>query len=230
MNKLIIQVIIVFVAMVSASISATLLRPTHKIAKDGNPVVLESLIPKKFAGWQEIEVGGANIVNPQQKEEIERIYSQTLSRTYVNDKGEYVMLSIAYGEDQSDSNQLHLPDVCYPAQGFQVKSSSKETISTSYGSIPVKRLLTVLGTRSEPLTYWTTVGDKVAIGGKAVKLEQLKYGFNGKIPDGMIFRVSTVTPDEQYGFDVQQRFIQDIVASLNPQDRQRVAGLHTRIE
>ncbi|MCB5188081.1 EpsI family protein [Methylobacillus caricis] len=230
MNKLIIQVIIVFVTMVSASVASTILRPTHKIAKDGDPIVLETLIPKQFSGWHEIELGGANIVNPQQKEEIERIYSQTLSRTYVNDKGEYVMLSIAYGEDQSDSNQLHLPDVCYPAQGFQVKSSSKDTIATAFGAIQVKKLLTVLGTRSEPLTYWTTVGDKVAIGGKAVKLEQLKYGFNGKIPDGMIVRVSTITLDEQYGFDVQQRFIQDVVASLNPQDRQRVAGLHTGIE
>lgn len=230
MNKLIIQVIIVFVAMVSASIASTMLRPTHKISKDGNPVVLETLIPKQFAGWHEIDLGGGNIVNPQQKEEIERIYSQTLSRTYMNDKGEYVMLSIAYGEDQSDANQLHLPDVCYPAQGFQVKSSSKDAIATEFGSIPVKRLFTVLGTRSEPLTYWTTVGDKVAIGGKAVKLEQLKYGFDGKIPDGMIFRVSTITPDQQYGFDVQQRFIQDIVAALNPQDRRKVAGLHAGTE
>lgn len=227
MNKLLIQITIVFIAMVSASATSTALRPTHKIAKDGNPVNLETLIPKQFGKWHEIEVGAANIVNPQQKQEIERIYSQTLSRTYVNDQGEYVMLSIAYGEDQSDSNQLHLPDVCYPAQGFQVKSSSKDVIPTAFGPIQVKKLYTTLGNRSEPLTYWTTVGDKVAIGGKAVKFEQLKYGFNGQIPDGLIFRVSTITPDEQYGFDVQKRFIQDIVTSLNPRDRQKVAGLHS---
>lgn len=228
MNKILLRVIVICLLMISASVSAILMKPTHKIAQDGTPVNLEEIIPRNFGNWREVELN-AGIVNPQQKQELERIYSQTLSRTYKNSNGEYVMLSIAYGEDQSDSNQLHLPDVCYPAQGFQVRSSSKAKIQTAYGSVSIKRLFTVLGARNEPLTYWTTVGDKVAIGGKAVKLEQLKYGFSGKIPDGLIFRVSTITSDESYGYSVQEKFIKDIIETLDPQNRKRIAGLYPNL-
>ena len=214
------------VLMIAASASAMALRPTHLIADEGQKVDLERMIPKQFGDWSAIEQSSGQIVNPQQTEALNAIYTQLLSRTYVNAKGETVMLSIAYGSDQSDAKALHYPEVCYPAQGFQVLSNQPSAISTDFGDIRVKRLQTVMGNRSEPLIYWSTVGDKVVVGGKETKLEQLRYGFKGQIPDGLLFRVSSVTNEAESGYINQQNFVRDLLAASNPADRSKLAGLN----
>ncbi len=224
MNKLV-RGIILAVAMLAASGAAMALRPTHKIAAEGPAIDLERLVPAQFGDWRSEPMRSGQIVNPQQTEMLERIYTQTLTRTYVNSKGERVMLSIAYGEDQSDAKQLHYPEVCYPAQGFQVISKELGVIKTDFGDIRVKKLLTVMGNRSEPLTYWTTVGNRVVVGGKETKLEQLKYGFKGQIPDGLLFRVSSITQDVEEGYAAQQNFVRVLAGSLPSESRLRLAGL-----
>jgi len=216
--------IILLLVMIGASLLAMTLRPTHKIADDGQKVNLETMIPKHFGDWQEAPQP-AQIVNPVQKAKLEEIYSQTLSRTYVKANGEVIMLSIAYGADQSDAKEMHYPEVCYPAQGFQVVSTQPGIVKTGFGDIRVKRLLTVLGSRSEPLTYWTTVGTKVVVGGKEPKLEKLRYGFRGEIPDGLLFRVSSITQDTESGYASQQNFVRELISSLSEGDRLKLAGL-----
>lgn len=217
--------IAVLAVMLCASFLAHGLRPTDKIADDAEPVKLEVLFPKQFGAWTEVPQASGGIVNPQQQQVIERIYSQTLSRTYVDDQGNYIMLSVAYGENQSDANQLHLPDVCYPAQGFQIHKSEKSLLNTEFGTIPVKRLYTVLGNRTEPLTYWTTVGNTVAIGGFQTKIAQLRYGFQRKIPDGLILRVSSISRDLDDAYKTQDNFVKSLIANLTPEQRLRVAGI-----
>lgn len=217
--------ILLAVLMLATSGLAMALRPTHRIADEGPAVNLETMIPKKFGEWQEEPERGGQIINPQLKEKLDRIYTQTLSRTYMNAKGERIMLSIAYGADQSDAKQLHYPEVCYPSQGFQVVSTQSGTVKTDFGDIRVKRLLTVLGNRSEPLTYWTTVGNKVVMGGKETKLEQLRYGFHGQIPDGLLFRVSSITRDTEAGYASQQDFIHQLVVAMPAESRLKLTGL-----
>lgn len=135
------------------------------------------------------------------------------------------MLMIAYGADQSDAKQLHYPEVCYPAQGFQIKSTSYSTLKTSYGGIPVKRLVTIMGSRSEPLTYWTTIVDKVVLGAKQAKIEQVRYGFKGLIPDGLIFRVSTINDDVSAAFQLEEDFVSALVDVLPSDILPRITGL-----
>lgn len=217
--------LIVAILMFAASGAAMALRPTHRIADEGPAVDLETMIPRQFGEWRDEPQQNVQIVNPQQQETLNRIYTQTLSRTYVNGRSERIMLSIAYGADQSDAKQLHYPEVCYPAQGFQVVSTEFGTVKTDFGDIRVTRILTTMGSRSEPLTYWTTVGNKVVMGGKETKLEQLKYGFKGQIPDGLLFRVSSITTDIDAGYSAQQNFIREITRKLSVDDRKRLAGL-----
>ncbi|MFM9913830.1 MAG: exosortase-associated protein EpsI, B-type [Methylophilaceae bacterium] len=216
---------IIAVLMLTSSAMAMVLRPTHKIVDAESTVNLETMIPKQFGDWQEQPQNSGQIINPQQQEMLDKIYTQLLSRTYTNTKGERIMLSIAYGADQSDSKQLHYPEVCYPAQGFQVVSTSLGLVKTDFGNIRVKRLLTVMGNRSEPLTYWTTVGNKVVQGSREAKIEQLRYGFRGEIPDGLLFRVSSITADAEKGYASQEAFSQALIAPLAEKDRLKLAGL-----
>lgn len=214
------------VMMLAAGAVAHALRPTVYLADKRAKVELEQLVPSQFGDWQELKQSNGQIINPQQTALLEKIYSQTLSRTYVGKNGVIIMLSIAYGANQSDGVALHYPEVCYPAQGFQLQSNQLAEIETKFGSIEGRRLMTRLGQRNEPVTYWSTLGDKVVRGGMKTKLAQLDYGFNGFIPDGLIFRVSSINREATKGYADQSLFIADLIEALPPASRQRLAGLN----
>lgn len=217
--------LIIGLCMFAAAGMALALKPTTKVADSGLKIDLETLIPKTFGDWEMDTTITPLIANPEQEALIKKIYSQTLSRTYVNAAGERVMLSIAYGGDQSDNMAVHKPEACYPAQGFQIlKNPTISSFATQEGSIPVKRLVATLGPRVEPITYWTTVGDTVAISGLKWKLQQVKYGLTGKIPDGLLFRVSSIQADETKAYQTQDAFTRDLLKVMSPSGRERIIG------
>jgi EpsI family protein len=134
------------------------------------------------------------------------------------------MVSVAYGGDQSDSMQVHKPEICYPAQGFQVLNKSRASIALPFGPLPVTRVDTQLGQRREPITYWTTVGDRVVHSGIHKKLVEMSFGFTGKIPDGLLFRVSSIDSEIARAFDLQAIFINQLLGAVTPEQRRRLAG------
>ena len=200
-------------------------KPTLKLADLRSKVDLESILPDRFENWSRIESAPAAIINPQTSVLLDKLYSQVVNRVYVNTAGDRVMISVAYGEDQRGGLQAHKPDFCYPAQGFSVTSTSKGTLQTPYGDIPVVRMETHAGSRFEPLTYWTTVGGVAISSGLQRKLVEIEYGTKGLIPDGLIFRLSTIDRNTEQAFEVQQRFIVDLLASLSAEERNRISGL-----
>lgn len=218
--------LVIGLCMFAAAGMALALKPTQKVA-DGRPKIdLEVLIPKAFSDWKIDETIVPLIADPEVQAKLDKIYNQTLTRTYINSKGERIMLSIAYGGDQSDSMAVHKPEVCYPAQGFQIlRSPVVSSFSTENGaSIPVKRLVAAQGARIEPITYWTTVGDKVAVNGWKWKLQQMTYGLTGKIPDGLLFRISSIQVDEANAYQLQDEFTRELLNAMSPGGRQRIIG------
>jgi EpsI family protein len=219
-----IRSLVMMLAMLAASGLAVALKPTVRVADAGPKVQLEAMIPRQMGEWREVQFGGGQIVDPQQKAAIDKIYNQTLSRTYANSRGYVVMLSIAYGSDQSDSLQLHKPEVCYPAQGFQLRSREVGRLGLPDGAIPVTRLTTEAGQRREPVTYWTTVGETVVTGGLQKKLVEMRFGFGGKIPDGMLVRVSSIDPDSRRAFGLHQDFAEAMIGAVGTESRRRLVG------
>ena len=215
---------ILLALMLATSVGAIVMRPTHRIADRGPKVDLEAMIPRTFADWREEKQSSAQIVDPQQKEMLDTIYNQILTRTYVNGSGYRIMLSIAYGSDQSDSMQVHRPEICYPAQGFVLESKQTGSLAINHGTIPVTRIFTTLGQRSEPVTYWTTIGDQVIKPGIHKKLIEMSYGLTGKIPDGMLIRVSSIDPKTGHAYEIQNRFSAQMLEALAPEQRQRFTG------
>jgi len=217
----------VFIAllMVSSAALAVVLKPEQRLAEELPPLSLEKAVPKSFGDWR-IDTSMVPVdPSPDVQASLNAIYSQLLARTYVNSQGERVMLSIAYGADQSgDGSQVHRPEFCYTAQGFQVMANNVGTLLTQYGSLPVRRLLAVQGHRNEPITYWVTVGDKATLPGVERKLSQLAYGLTGKIPDGMLVRVSSINLQNDAAYKLQEKFIGDMLQSMDAKDRLRVAG------
>jgi EpsI family protein len=215
------------VAMAGTSALTGALTPTRKVADARANFSLDAMIPKSFAGWT-LDTGVVPLApDPTQKELIATLYDQTLSRTYVNAQGQRVMLSIAYGGDQSKQLQLHLPEVCYVAQGFDMVKDRRDELATRFGKLPVKRLVARQNTRNEPITYWVTIGDKAVMSGLDQKLQRFLYGLSGRIPDGMLVRVSTIGADEGNAYKIQDRFVNEMLGALGPQARSRLLGAAT---
>jgi EpsI family protein len=211
-------------AMLVAAGLALALTPREKVADQGPKMDLEAMIPKQFGDWRVADSLAPLMVSPDVKAALNRIYSQTLSRIYVDQAGERMMLSIAYGGDQSDSMRVHKPEVCYPSQGFAVEKLTTGTLDTGFHPIPVRRLVAVRDNRVEPVTYWILLGDVAVANTTIRKLEMLKYGLTGRIPDGLLFRVSSISPDENQAFTEQAGFIDELLKNVSPQVRARLIG------
>jgi EpsI family protein len=216
--------IVLLVLMVLCAVAASVLRPTISLADERPPISLKTMVPTAFGEWREQLNVTAAIVDPTQQEMLDKIYSETLSRTYVNPAGYRIMLSIAYGKNQSDALQLHKPEVCYPAQGFALLAKQATSLDLTGIPIAATRLQTSLGQRFEPITYWTVVGDHITTGGIHKKLTEMRYAMSGRIPDGMLIRVSSIDTTVSRAYDMQGQFARQMVQALSPEVRKRFAG------
>ena len=217
--------IVLAVLMCTAAVGGIAARPSAKASDKGQNISLETEVPKAFGEWVLAPEQGAQVVNPQTKELLDKLYSQILTRTYVNKAGYRIMLSMAYGDDQRGGLQAHKPEVCYPAQGFKHHKNDAGQLATQYGNIEVRRLSTSLGQRAEPITYWLTVGDQVIQNKFDKRMAEIRLGLTGQIPDGMLFRISSIDPDTSRAFTMQERFAADLLAGVPAQTRKRLSGL-----
>lgn len=219
--------LILVALMIASAVSAKILTPTIRLADQNGKPNLEKLVPQSFGNWRLDPDQPLAVVNPVQEENLKRIYDQLLSRTYYRADGYRIMLSISYGTDQRSGVALavHYPEVCYPVQGFEVLTNKPGVIPTEHATIPVRRLETAQGNkRREPVTYWITLGAQRTIGGLDRRLIELQYGLKREIPDGLLFRVSSIDADSARAFEIQEQFIKEFIQYLPADGRLRLAG------
>jgi EpsI family protein len=224
MTPLRLRALVALVLLVAAFVGAQAWRPTEHLADTRPKVDLETMFPSTFGDWKVDERTPVQLISPDMQAVINRIYNQTLSRTYVNSQGQRIMLAVAYGGDQSDATRAHIPEVCYPAQGFQLVSKQSSWLSTPTHPVRVRQLVAQMGGRIEPITYWVIVGDHVALSGTDQKLAQLSYSVRGLIPDGMLVRVSSIDNNYAEAYNLHQAFVTAMAQSLRADARPQVIG------
>lgn len=219
-----IKALVALVLMVAALAAAQAWRPTARLADTRPKVNLETLFPKSFKGWTVDERMPVQLVSPDTQAMLNKIYNQTLSRTYVNQQGDRIMLSVAYGGDQSDATRAHRPEVCYPAQGFQIDSSRDSVLDLTGHKLRVRQLVSRLGGRVEPITYWITVGERITLSGTEQKLAQLSYSTRGVVPDGMLVRVSSIDPIANKAYELHRSFLGALAPAISLPLQAQVIG------
>ena len=203
---------------------ATIATPTLRLADQRPKVELETMVPLTFGEWRIDPSVIPVTVSPEVQAALDKLYNQTISRTYVNGKGERVMLSLAYGADQSDNVSVHLPEGCYYGQGFSVGAKTKAILQTAFGELPVARLVATKGPRFEPITYWVVVGAEATTDTWEMKKAKLRYALRGEIADGLLVRISTLSPDAPRGYSIQREFADAMLGALSPESRSRFLG------
>jgi len=225
MNKPIVLSSVLGGLMLSAALASYWLTPTIKIADQQEKIVLEQMIPRSFGDWR-IDPAAVAYVAPSDdtKADLDKIYDQMVNRTYVNSRGQSMMLTVTYGSQQTQDLRAHRQEVCYAAQGFDIQSIGHEALRIANHVVPVTRMFAVKDARKEPVTYWFTMGDKVVLSRTERMLVQLKYSFSGVIPDGMLVRVSNLTPDANAGYQAQKDFLDALMASVDAKTGDRLLG------
>jgi len=214
--------IIVVLILFSLSIALTQWMTPKKVKLIANNMTLEEVIPKAFNTWKTVDTNKLAIINAEDDVLVNKLYSQVLERTYVNENGVIVLLSIAYGAEQRNDMLAHFPEVCYPAQGFNIDKTKVRQIKLLNKQVNVKQLTTQRSNRFEDVSYFVRVGDKIVATRADQKWESLKYGMQGVIPDGLIFRVSTI--GEKDSFKIHQNFLNQLFSNLDKETIQFIAA------
>lgn len=210
--------------MFAGSALAVGMRPRKHMADEIGMPDLETLFPKQFGGWRVDTSIPVILPSPDVQALLDKIYNQVLARTYVNPQGQRIMLSVAYGGDQSDGTSAHRPEVCYPAQGFAISANRIASLTLGGREIRVRQLMSHLGARHEPIMYWVVVGGEIVTSGIGQKLAQMRYGLRGIVADGMLVRVSSIGTNEGQQQQLHSRFVGDLHSVLEANDRLRVFG------
>jgi EpsI family protein len=187
-------------------------------------VPLEDVFPSQFDDWR-LDPAASVFVRPAvDQAKTWRMYDQVLERTYINHWGQRVMLSVAYGRQQSVGLQMHRPEVCYQADGFVVQGVQAVKLQAAGRPLMATRMVARMGGRPEPITYWRLLGNEVVWGESSFKLHQLSLGLRGRVLDGMLVRVSSIDPDTEGAYRLQAQFADQMARAMAPDTRQRVFG------
>lgn len=216
---------LVCVLLILSALSALLLTPKYYSVTTVPD--LATMIPTKFKNWKEISSPFTQVgLTTDKNSLVNQLYDGVLMRTYVNDKGDQVMLALAYAREQKQDIKIHRPEVCYVAQGFEMLKQTSSNISMQQSQIakPVamNRLLVRNQNRSEAVSYWIRIGDAYPGDGMAARMKILREGLHGKVLDGILVRASTVLEDESdsvTAYQNQEKFLKDLLNSLPPKQQ-----------
>jgi EpsI family protein len=212
--------------LVLAAGGALALTPRERLNLLGDKK-LEDGIPTSIGAWQVTPSNAVILPEAEAGSLSARLYDQTVSRLYTSDSEVPVMLVIAYGSTQSDQLQLHRPEVCYTAVGFEITSAQRVDLPVGTGGLgrlPGRELVASSNERVEPIFYWTRIGDYLPASGNEQRMMKLRSEMRGYIADGVLVRLSTVGEPSPELFGALHRFTTQMLDAVKPEVRPALVG------
>ena len=216
--------LILGLAAVAAAGAAYQLTPRKKVLLLEHAKMAD-IVPVAFGSWS--AAADPNLVTPDTTGKLAALlYSELVSRVYTNEQtGHEVMMLIAYGDTQSDLLQLHRPESCYPAVGYNLKLTAPASIRLADAAVlPGRKVVAVKGDRQENIVYWARLGEFLPDSSRAQKVDRLRTAIKGYIPDGALFRFSDVCNDTDGSIDRLESFIRELVTAIPPGKRRAMLG------
>jgi EpsI family protein len=154
------------------------------------------------------------------------LYDQILSRTYINSRGEQIMLALAYGERQRQEYKVHRPEVCYTAQGFQIVAQNSADFGFSAPSgarVTGRQLLAHSSERFEAVSYWIRMGDIYSVNAWQARWYIFVEGLRGRVQDGILVRASQIVTQPmqaETSYATQRQFLRELTQALPSASRE----------
>ena len=176
----------------SATAVAAWRAPTKRVDHLGRQK-LEDLVPKKIGRWN--FVANSGVVVPPNDPLLNALYSQQLTRVYSDGQNPPVMLLMAQSGSQTGFLQVHRPDFCYRASGYQISAVSPHPIQIGSGVLPASMMDATAGGPPEHVVFWTRIGDQIPTSWTEQKLVVAEQNLRGIVPDAILVRLSIVSQD-----------------------------------
>jgi EpsI family protein len=186
---------------------------------------LEQIAPAAFSTWTSRDV--TDLVAPKVEGSLEsRLYNQTLERIYTDSaSGAEQMVLLAHGDTQSNELQLHRPEVCYPAFGFEVSSSRRYALRLAADAqLPVRSLVADAPGRRETIVYWTRLGEFLPTSESEQRLDRVETALRGVVSDGLLARFSLVGDDAGRAAQTIEGFIVAFLGAVASAHRATFVG------
>lgn len=182
------------------------------------------VLPATFGAWESQTVD--ELVRPATEGRLAALlYSEMVSRIYAHrDTGDAVMMLVAYGDTQSDLLQLHRPESCYPAVGFRILNTAEQALPIAPNVfLPGRRVIADRADYEERILYWARLGEYLPAGPEAQRSARLLTSMKGFIPDGALFRFSSVRRDDG-AFAMLEGFIAAMIRAVPATSRPALVG------
>ncbi len=157
-------------------------------------------IPSKVGGWTAVPM----LVAPVQPSLIDAlgrpvlVYDRIETRSFRNAEGTTIVLMLAYRREQHQEDRVHVPELCYFAQGYVLSKEQDVSLAVGQGSIAARSFTAEGVERREQVLYWIRTGDLVSNRALRVRAEIFRRGIEGRLLDGLLVRASIVRPVGQH--------------------------------
>lgn len=205
--------------------AAEALRPRRALVLMPQGTPLSAMVPARWDGWE--QGGTGDIVIPQTEGSLaDRLYGEQLARVYHGTQAVQpgVMLLIAYGKVQNDLLQLHRPESCYPAVGFEIVARRFVELAGGGRRVPAVELTAQSGARVEDIVYWTRIGTSLPRTSAEQSWDHLQQAMRGYVGDGVLVRASAVRDAGTPLFANLRRFMDSLIGALSPAARTGLIG------
>ncbi|UYY57044.1 exosortase-associated protein EpsI, V-type [Sphingomonas sp. S2-65] len=208
--------------LVVGAAAAAAARPSRR-ASPISQQALEQAIPTMLGPYRSVD--SFDVVLPPQDELSRRIYDRYIARAYVAAGRPPIVLVIAYGSTQDYGFQLHRPETCYPASGWDLGPSRQVALSLPDGrGINGKSMSADRPGRREQLVYWTRIGGSFPVDLWQGRLEIMRGALHRRVPDGVLVRLSTDSQSPAAAIDTLVDFNTRLLAALAPEGRALLLG------
>ena len=183
---------------------------------------LDEVLPVKIGRWTFVSNSG--LVVPPEDQLARALYSQLLTRTYMDEAGNGIMLLVAQSGSQSGILQIHRPEFCYTAGGYSLTPSVPHPVLLPGRELPALSISATREARTEQIVYWTRIGEHLPTSWTQQRLAVAMDNLKGYIPDAVMVRVSTYGNDKALALSEVDEFIRSLMGSVTPQVRRVLIG------
>jgi EpsI family protein len=210
---------IIIGAGLTAAGALAYLRTPVAVGEPFKPASFSDAIPTTVGGWTSRK--SAEVVLPPQ-DDSNKLYENLETRVYEGQGLPAMMLLIAFSSIQQNDIQVHRPEVCYPASGYPIVWSKPIEIGFGSANLAGRELLADRGGLRERIVYWVRVGNAFPTNWAEQRTTMALQNLQGSIPDGALFRVSSIEEPDSSNSAALRQFIEMFLSTVSPSFRQSV--------
>lgn len=169
--------------------AAALLAKPRANPVTSSDVVLNDMVDHEIFGWQPIQAEDVILAGDDELGSDQ--YDQLAIAHYRAADQHGVTVLLAHGMAQSPSTQLHRPEFCYPASGFEILSQQEMLLELAGRTIPAGVLAAQRAGRLETVMYWTRIGSTFPLGIWEQRFAIATGAILARGQDGLLARFST---------------------------------------